>query len=43
MLVKVLIASPLHSYTKAGEVDAEGDTVAEVLADLAGNPLSHGR
>ncbi len=34
MPVKVLIASPLHSYTNAGEVDAEGATVAEVLADL---------
>lgn len=34
MPVKVLIASPLHSYTKRSEVDAEGVTVAEVLADL---------
>lgn len=34
MPVKVLIASPLHSYTKASEVEAEGKTVGEVLADL---------
>jgi molybdopterin converting factor small subunit len=34
MPVRVLIASPLRSYTKATEVDAEGATVAEVLADL---------
>ncbi|MDX2223144.1 MAG: MoaD/ThiS family protein [Rhodospirillaceae bacterium] len=38
MRVKVLIASPLHSYTKASEVEAQVEderaTVAEVLADL---------
>jgi len=32
--VKVLIPSPLRSYTGASEVDAEGSTLAEVLADL---------
>jgi molybdopterin converting factor small subunit len=32
--VKVLVPSPLHSYTGASEVDAEGSTLAEVLADL---------
>jgi molybdopterin synthase sulfur carrier subunit len=32
--VKVLIPSPLRSYTGASEVDAEGTTLAEVLADL---------
>ena len=32
--MKVLIASPLRSYTHASEVDAEGATLAEVLADL---------
>jgi molybdopterin converting factor small subunit len=32
--VKVLIPSPLRSYTGAAEVDAEGSTLGEVLADL---------
>jgi molybdopterin converting factor small subunit len=32
--VKVLIPSPLRSYTGVSEVDAEGATLAEVLADL---------
>jgi molybdopterin converting factor small subunit len=32
--VKVLIPSPLRSYTAAAEVDAEGSTLGEVLADL---------
>lgn len=32
--MKVLIASPLRPYTRAPEVDAEGATLAEVLADL---------
>jgi len=34
MPVKVLIASPLRSYTEASEVTVEGTTVAEALADL---------
>ena len=34
--MKVLIPSPLRSYTGAGEVDASGATLAEVLADLDG-------
>jgi len=32
--MKVLIPSPLYSYTKEREVDAAGATLAEVLADL---------
>ena len=32
--MKVLIPSPLRSYTQAGEVDANGSTLAELLADL---------
>ena len=32
--MKVLIPTPLRSYTRAREVDAEGATVGEVLADL---------
>jgi molybdopterin synthase sulfur carrier subunit len=30
----VLIPSPLHSYTGAAEVEAEGGTLEEVLRDL---------
>lgn len=32
--MKVLIPTPLRSYTKASEVDATGATLADVLADL---------
>lgn len=32
--MKVLIPTPLRSYTKKREVDASGVTVAELLADL---------
>jgi molybdopterin synthase sulfur carrier subunit len=32
--MKVLVPSPLLSYTKRREVDAEGATLAELLADL---------
>ena len=32
--MKVLIPSPLRSYTGAAEVDAEGSTLDEVLVDL---------
>src|SRR5215471_3762400 len=32
--MKVLIPTPLRSYTAAREVDAQGGTVAELLADL---------
>jgi len=32
--MKVLIPSPLRSYTKKGEVEAAGATLADVLADL---------
>jgi len=32
--VKVLIPSPLRSYTRASEVESEGTTVAELLANL---------
>jgi molybdopterin converting factor small subunit len=32
--VKVLIPSPLRSYTSAREVEADGATLGEVLADL---------
>jgi sulfur-carrier protein len=32
--VKVLIPTPLRSYTKQREVDASGDTMADLLADL---------
>ena len=32
--MKVLVPSPLRSYTGASEVDAQGATLAEVLADL---------
>jgi len=33
-LVNILIASPLRSYTGADEVQAAGETLAELLADL---------
>jgi len=32
--VKVAIPTPLRSYTRAPEVDAQGATVAELLDDL---------
>ena len=32
--MKVLIASPLRSYTGANEVEAVGDTLGAALADL---------
>lgn len=32
--MKVLIPTPLRSYTRAREVDATGETLAELLADL---------
>jgi len=32
--VKVLIPSPLRSYTGASEVDGEGSTLRELFADL---------
>lgn len=32
--MKVLIPSPLRSYTNAKEVNANGNTLAELLADL---------
>jgi sulfur-carrier protein len=32
--VKVLIPSPLRSYTGAAEVDAAGSTLGELLTDL---------
>ncbi len=32
--MKVLIPSPLRSYTKAAEVEAAGATLADVLSDL---------
>jgi len=32
--VKVLIPSPLRSYTGGSEVEADGATLAELLADL---------
>ncbi len=32
--MKVLIPSPLLSYTKTNRVEAKGDTMAEMLADL---------
>ena len=32
--MKVLIPSPLHSYTKAREVEATGATLGQVLMDL---------
>jgi molybdopterin converting factor small subunit len=32
--MKVLIPTPLRSYTQAREVDADGATVAELLVDL---------
>ena len=32
--MKVLIPSPLRSYTGAAEVDGEGSTLDEVLVDL---------
>ncbi|HEX4637136.1 MAG TPA: MoaD/ThiS family protein [Rhizomicrobium sp.] len=34
MPIKVLIASPLRSYTGADEVDAAGGTLGALLADL---------
>lgn len=32
--MKVLIPSPLYSYTNQKEVEAEGTTLSDVLADL---------
>ena len=32
--MKVLVPTPLRSYTPAGVVEAEGATLAELLADL---------
>ena len=32
--MKVLIPTPLHSYTERKEVEASGATLDEVLADL---------
>jgi molybdopterin converting factor small subunit len=32
--MKVLMPGPLHSYTRGREVDANGATLAELLADL---------
>jgi sulfur-carrier protein len=32
--MKVLIPTPLHSYTHAAEVEARGATLAALLADL---------
>lgn len=32
--MKILIPTPLRSYTQAGEVEAQGATLGEVLADL---------
>lgn len=32
--MKVLVPTPLRSYTTAGEVEAEGATLAELLATL---------
>ena len=32
--MKVLIPTPLHSYTQGPEVEASGATLAEVVADL---------
>ncbi len=32
--MKVLIPTPLHSYTNAREVEANGVTLTELLADL---------
>jgi sulfur-carrier protein len=32
--MKVLIPTPLRSYTRAREVDATGSTMGELLADL---------
>jgi sulfur-carrier protein len=32
--MKVLIPTPLRSYTRAAEVDAEGATLGELLLDL---------
>ena len=32
--MKVLIPTPLHSYTGGGEVEAQGATLADLLADL---------
>ena len=34
MAIKVLIASPLRSYSGADEVEARGDTLGALLADL---------
>lgn len=34
MPIKVLIASPLRSYTGADEVEARGDSLGALLADL---------
>lgn len=33
-MIKVLIPSPLHSYTREREVEASGTTLTELLADL---------
>ena len=32
--MKIAIPTPLRSYTRASEVEAEGTTVGELLADL---------
>ncbi len=32
--MKVLVPTPLRSYTAAGRVEADGETLAELLADL---------
>jgi molybdopterin converting factor small subunit len=32
--MKILIASPLHSYTQASDVEAQGKTLGALLADL---------
>jgi molybdopterin synthase sulfur carrier subunit len=32
--MNVLIPTPLHSYTRRKEVEADGDTLAALLADL---------
>ena len=32
--MKVLVPSPLYSYTKKPEVEASGETLAKLLADL---------
>ena len=32
--MKVLIPTPLRSYTRAREVEADGDSLAEILSEL---------